>query len=122
MILIKFRKVSASWATQRGGNNNNYSAKPNRNRSRSRENSYPKKQNSRGNEYSSYSKDSVYTIFVGNLGFKTRESKIKEFFSDCGKVSNVRIGLDQDGRVKYFQTYLFRVEDFAMSISILKML
>jgi RNA recognition motif-containing protein len=103
MILFKFRKVSASWATQRGGNNNNYSAKPSRNRSRSRENSHPKKQNSRGNEHSSYSKDSVYTIFVGNLGFKTRESKIKEFFSDCGKISNVRIGLDQDGRVKYLK-------------------
>ncbi len=102
MILIKFRKVSVSWANQKGGNSNNYSAKPNRDRSRSRENSYPKKQNSRGNESSSYSKDPVYTIFVGNLGFKTRENKIKEFFSDCGKVSNVRIGLNEDGRVKYF--------------------
>lgn len=42
------------------------------------------------------------TIFVGNLGFKTSESSIREFFDDCGTVTSVRIAKGDDGRSKGF--------------------
>jgi len=43
------------------------------------------------------------TIFVGNLGFRTDMHTIKEFFSGCGNVTDVRIAMDQEtGRAKGF--------------------
>lgn len=42
------------------------------------------------------------TIFIGNLSFKTIESTIEDFFSDCGKVLAVRIAKQYDGTNKGF--------------------
>ena len=44
----------------------------------------------------------AFTIFVGNLGFKTNENTIKKFFSSCGNVVGVRIAKQEDGRAKGF--------------------
>jgi len=44
-----------------------------------------------------------HTIFVGNLGFKTTEQSVKNFFKDCGNVVDVRIAKDRDtGKSKGF--------------------
>jgi nucleolin len=42
------------------------------------------------------------TVFVGNLGFRTSEDTIREFFGDCGTVTSVRIAKGDDGRSKGF--------------------
>lgn len=44
----------------------------------------------------------AFTIFVGNLGFKTNEQTIKKFFQSCGNVVSVRIAKQEDGRAKGF--------------------
>jgi nucleolin len=41
------------------------------------------------------------TIFVGNLSFKTSEDSIRDFFTDCGNIEDVRIA-SQDGKSKGF--------------------
>jgi RNA recognition motif-containing protein len=41
-------------------------------------------------------------VFLGNLGFKTADYSIKEFFSQCGEVTAVRIALNEEGRAKGF--------------------
>jgi hypothetical protein len=123
-ITFYFRKVSVSWSTSKSSQSNN-PPRYERERSRSRENSYPKKHSSRNYDNSSYSRDSreaCHSVFVGNLSFKIRESKIREFFSDCGKVVNVRIGLTQEGKVnleRFIYSILFyiRAGAFVMSIS-----
>jgi nucleolin len=44
-----------------------------------------------------------HTIFVGNLGFKSTEQSVKNFFKDCGNVVDVRIAKDRDtGKSKGF--------------------
>lgn len=48
-----------------------------------------------GYQQSNYSGDR-HTIFVGNLGFKTSENTIKQFFTGCGNVVDVRIAKDRD--------------------------
>ena len=52
---------------------------------------------SRGGETS----DST-TLFVGNLGFRTTQAGLKDFFSSCGEVKDVRIPMGDDGRPKGF--------------------
>jgi len=42
-----------------------------------------------------------FTCFVGNLGYRTTERTIKDFFRDCGHVVDVRIA-QQDGKSKGF--------------------
>jgi len=42
-----------------------------------------------------------FTAFIGNLGYRTSERTIKEFFGDCGYVQDVRIA-KQDGKSKGF--------------------
>jgi nucleolin len=42
------------------------------------------------------------TLFVGNLGFRTEENSIRNFFSECGTVTRVRIALNEEGRAKGF--------------------
>lgn len=44
----------------------------------------------------------THTIFVGNLGFKTNENTIKNFFCKAGNVVGVRIAKQEDGRAKGF--------------------
>jgi len=42
-----------------------------------------------------------FTAFVGNLGFKTTEQSVGQFFGDCGNVVDVRIAKSpEDGRSK----------------------
>lgn len=43
-----------------------------------------------------------FTAFVGNLGFKTSEQTVQNFFSDCGNVVDIRIAKDETGRSKGF--------------------
>jgi len=39
---------------------------------------------------------------MGNLSFKTNEDSIRDFFKDCGKVSDVRIAKTPEGKMKGF--------------------
>jgi len=43
-----------------------------------------------------------FTAFLGNLGYKTTERTIREFFKDCGHVVDVRIAKQPDGKSKGF--------------------
>jgi len=43
-----------------------------------------------------------HTVFVGNLGFRTSERDIRNFFRDCGKVADIRIAKNDEGRSKGF--------------------
>ena len=53
------------------------------------------------NNYSDYNGEK-YTIFVGNLGFRTSEQNVSKFFSECGNVVGVRIAKGEDGRSRGF--------------------
>jgi len=55
-----------------------------------------------GNAGNDRSSGSNFTIFVGNLGFKTNEVAIKKFFSKAGNVVGVRIAKHEDGKAKGF--------------------
>ena len=46
--------------------------------------------------------NSNFSIFVGNLSFKSKESDIRNFFSDCGQVLDVRIAKNEEGKMKGF--------------------
>jgi nucleolin len=48
------------------------------------------------------SKNNGNTVFVGNLGYKTGEDAISQFFGDCGDVKAIRIAYDQEGRSRGF--------------------
>ena len=50
-------------------------------------------------------------IFVGNLSYNSTESSIEEFFSDCGKIENIRIAKNQDGKMKGFCHVAFEDEE-----------
>ena len=43
-----------------------------------------------------------YSIFVGNLSFKSNEDGIKNVFEDCGKIIDIRITRTPEGRSKGF--------------------
>lgn len=43
-----------------------------------------------------------FSIFVANLNFKSTEEGIKNFFKGCGKILDVRIAKNQNGKVKGF--------------------
>jgi len=53
------------------------------------------------------------TLFVGNVGFKTSESGLREFFADCGDIIDVRIAMNEDGRPRGFAHIQFESEDAA---------
>ena len=42
------------------------------------------------------------TIFVGSLSYKSTEQTIRNFFSECGDIQDVRIAQDGDGKPKGF--------------------
>jgi len=44
----------------------------------------------------------VNTVFVGNLGFRTEQWAVEEFFKECGAITGVRIAQDEDGRPRGF--------------------
>jgi nucleolin len=53
------------------------------------------------------------TIFVGNLGFKTDSYGIKNFFSQCGPIKDVRVAMGEDGRPKGFAHVEFESHEAA---------
>lgn len=46
--------------------------------------------------------EDVTTIFVGNLGFRTEQWALEEFFGQCGTIKAVRIALGEDERPRGF--------------------
>ena len=44
----------------------------------------------------------VNTVFVGNLGFRTEQWAIEEFFKECGTINSVRVAQDENGRARGF--------------------
>ena len=42
------------------------------------------------------------TVFVGNLGFRTEQWALEEFFKGCGTINAVRIALGEDERPRGF--------------------
>lgn len=55
------------------------------------------------------------TLFVGNLGFRTTQNGLRDFFSSCGDVKDVRIAMGEDGRPKGFAHVEFETPDAAKS-------
>ena len=45
---------------------------------------------------------SGFSIFVGNMSFKSNEKSLRKFFEDCGEVTDVRIAKNPDGKLKGF--------------------
>ena len=43
-----------------------------------------------------------FSIFIGNLSFKTNEDGIKNLFEDCGKIIDIRIAKREDGKPRGF--------------------
>ena len=43
-----------------------------------------------------------FSIFIGNLSFKTNEDGIKNLFEDCGKIIDIRIAKNSDGKPRGF--------------------
>ena len=43
-----------------------------------------------------------FSIFIGNLSFKTNEDGIKNLFEDCGKIIDIRIAKTEEGRPRGF--------------------
>ena len=53
-------------------------------------------------------------IFVGGLGFRTEEDQVKEFFSQAGTVTNVRIAQDREtGKARGFCHVEFETAEMA---------
>lgn len=55
------------------------------------------------------------TIFVGNLGFRTTADALRNFFSECGDVKDVRIPMNEEGRPKGFAHVEFETSDAAQA-------
>jgi len=55
--------------------------------------------------------ETKFTCFVGNLGFKTSEGQIRDFFKAIGNVKEVRVGKHEDGRSKGFAHVDFENKD-----------
>jgi nucleolin len=55
------------------------------------------------------------TLFVGNLGFRTDQRGLSNFFSKCGPIKDVRIAMGEDGRPKGFAHVEFESTDAAKS-------
>lgn len=51
------------------------------------------------------------TLFVGNLGFRTTQNGLRDFFSQCGEVKDIRIAMGEDGRPKGFAHVEFESAD-----------
>ena len=43
-----------------------------------------------------------FSVFIGNLSFKTNEDGIKNLFEDCGKIIDIRIAKKEDGKPRGF--------------------
>jgi nucleolin len=53
------------------------------------------------------------TLFMGNLGFNTTADAVREFFSECGDIKDVRIPFHEDGRPKGFGHVEFETPEAA---------
>ncbi len=53
------------------------------------------------------------TLFVGNIGFRTSEHTIRDFFQRAGSVTQVRIAEDHDGRPRGFCHVEFETPEMA---------
>jgi nucleolin len=42
------------------------------------------------------------TVFIGNLSYSTDETSIRKLFDSCGKITEVRVTMGQDGRPRGF--------------------
>lgn len=124
LYLLNIRNISVSYANEkkdnngRGGFNRGKDRSPERSRERSRDRSLERSRDRLrdrpfGNDNRS-SGGQRYTVFVGNLGFKTSENSIRSFFKDCGNIDSVRIAKDADGKVLLI--VYFRLKDFATLI------
>jgi RNA recognition motif-containing protein len=94
------RAIQVSQANERkdGGRDNSRGKRDDRRddrRSRQRRDSRSRSR-SRDNDNSG----PKHTIFVGNLGFRTTDRDIRNFFRDCGKVTDVRIAKNDEGKVR----------------------
>lgn len=64
---------------------------------------------------SSTKKDPKRSVFVGNLTFTANEEAVRQFFSSCGEVDNVRLVRDKKTNLgKGFGYVLFRVGLFSV--------
>ena len=53
------------------------------------------------------------TVFVGNVGFKTQQGSLRAFFGECGKIREVRIPMNEEGRPKGFAHVEFETAEAA---------
>jgi nucleolin len=53
------------------------------------------------------------TLFVGNLGFNTSQDQLREIFSGCGDIKDVRIAQNEEGRSRGFAHIEFESNDGA---------
>lgn len=84
------RKLEVSFSNQKEQNNNRNDNRRDDRRDNRRDN---RRENSNAESN---------TIFVGNLDFKTSENTIRDFFDDCGGISDVRIAKTPEGKNKGF--------------------
>ena len=52
-----------------------------------------------------------HSIFVGNLSFISNENSIKEYFSSCGNIVDIRLAKGDDGKLKGFAHVDFDSEE-----------
>jgi nucleolin len=93
------RKIGISWANERkegGGRDRESRGGDRESRGGDREERGGDRSRSR------HDGETKFTCFVGNLGFKTSEGQIKDFFKGIGNVKEVRVGKHDDGRSKGF--------------------
>ena len=64
-----------------------------------------------GNKDAPKSGNNKFSIFVGNLSFKSNENSIRKFFSSCGKILDIRIAKNEEGRMKGFAHIDFEDQD-----------
>ena len=54
---------------------------------------------------------SKFSVFVGNLSFKSNENSIRKFFAPCGNILDIRIAKNDEGKMKGFAHIDFDSED-----------
>lgn len=55
------------------------------------------------------------TVFVGGLSYQSTQDSLEEFFKECGKITNVRIAMNEDGKPRGFAHIEFENEDSVQS-------
>ena len=56
-----------------------------------------------------------FSVFIGNLSFKTNEDGIKNLFEDCGKIIDIRIAKTEEGRPRGFAHVDFDSDEAALN-------